>query len=197
MESRQQLINYLKQNGACAIPQLVQALKLSENAVRHHLNNLQMEGFLSISQKRRGLGRPAKLYELTSTAEGLFPKRYEELLTVILEEAKDNDLLEPLLDAVVNRFVKDLGKNPDLEPEQRLFLLLKKLDYGEMLAQVEATDVGWEIKAHNCVYRNAGCKVEAVCDLLPKVISKSTELAAERPFCQRDGQQFCTFMVFT
>lgn len=196
MDSRTELINYLKQHGASTIPTLIKTLKLSENAVRHHLSSLQTEGFISVSSKRQGLGRPAKLYALTVAAEGLFPKRYEELLTVILEEAQAKDLLEPILNAVVKRFIKDLGETRSSQtPEERLMALLEKLDYGEMLGQLEPTPFGWELKAYNCVYKDAGCKVEAVCDLLPKVISQATGLDAERPHCQRDGMRACTFTI--
>lgn len=195
MESQQGLIDFLKQNGACTIPQLIEALGISENAVRHHLKNLQAQGFLTVTSRRRGLGRPAKLYELTNAAEGLFPKRYEELLGVLLEAADENDLLKPLLEAVTNRFVKDIGKQPHLDSEQRLMDLFEKLDYGEMLAKIEHTESGWEVRAYNCVYKSAGCKVEAVCDLLPNVITKVTDLPAERPFCQRDGEKYCTFSI--
>ena len=196
MSSRQALIAELKQQGGCTLQSLKEKLGLSENALRHHLGQLEHEGFLSISEKREGVGRPAKVYALSSYAEGLFPKRYGELLGIILEEAHDKDWLEPLIKGVVDKLVKQISSNlTGKSAEERLMYLLEHLDYGEMLGQLEATEQGWELRAYNCVYRDAGCKFEAICDLLPRVISEVTGLDTVRPFCQRDGNRACTFEI--
>lgn len=196
MESRQNLIAHLKQQGACTIPTLAAALDLSENAVRHHLTYLEREGFIETSLQRDGVGRPAKRYALSSAAEGLFPKRYEELLSIVLEEAQDEEVLEPLMTGVINRLVEQLSPNlTGNTPRTKLMSLIEQLDYGEMLARLEETESGWELRAFNCVYREAGCKFETVCNVLPRVITKATGLRAERPFCQRDGERACTFVI--
>lgn len=196
MDSRQQLIAHLKQQGACTIPEFVAALELSENAVRHHLSHLKREGFIEVSLHRGGVGRPAKRYALSSAAEGLFPKRYEELLSIVLAEAQDEEVLESLMTGVVNRLVNQLSPNLEGDmPRAKLMSLIEKLDYGEMLAQLEETEGGWELRAFNCVYRGAGCKFEVVCDILPRVITRATGLSAKRPFCQRDGERACTFII--
>lgn len=196
MESRQRLIAHLKQQGACAVPDLIAALDLSENAVRHHLTHLEREGFIETSLQRDGVGRPAKRYALSGVAEGLFPKRYEELLSIVLAEAQDEEVLETLMTGVVDRLVEQLlPRLTGNTPRARLMSLIEQLDYGEMLARLEETGGGWELRAFNCVYREAGCKFEAVCDVLPRVITRATGLSAERPFCQRDGKRACTFVI--
>ncbi len=196
MTSRQQLIAELKKQGNCTLKTLKGSLGLSENALRHHLSQLEREGFLTISEQHTGVGRPAKTYALSNAAEGLFPKRYVELLGLILEEAHDKHLLNTLIQGVVATLVKQLEPNlQGLSAQERLMYLLEHLDYGEMLGQLEPTEAGWELRAYNCVYRDAGCKFEAICDLLPQVINQATGLEAERPFCQRDGKAACTFEI--
>lgn len=194
MESKVALLRHLKQKGASTIEELVDALGISENAVRHHLKNLKQEGFLEEHTTHTGVGRPAKRYRLTLAAEGFFPKRYQELLDMVLAQAEKQGTLEPLMSGIA----KDLGSqlNPELaklSPQQRLLELMEKLDYGEMLGRLEATEGGWEFKAYNCVYRDAGCKFLPVCDFLPNVIQSATGLPAERVVCQRDGETFCQF----
>lgn len=103
MNSRQQLIEHLKRHGPNTVAELMVELKLSENAVRHHLTYLEQHGFLRAGQRRVGVGRPTKTYTLTVAAEGLFPKRYQELLFLFLSEARDERLLVPLVDGVVER----------------------------------------------------------------------------------------------
>ena len=196
MSSRQKLIAELKQQESSTLVALQERLGLSENALRHHLKQLEREGFLILGEQQGELGRPAKTYALSGAAEGLFPKRYVELLGIILEQAHDSQLLEPIMQGVVNKLVSQLEPNlTGLNAAERLMYLLEHLDYGEMLGKLEPTEAGWELRAYNCVYRDAGCKFEAICDLLPRVISKATGLEAKRPFCQRDGQTACTFEI--
>ncbi len=196
MDRRQTIIDHLKYCGEATIPDLIKILGISENAVRYHLTRLKTEGFVKVDLKHDNVGRPAKHYALTNIAEGLFPKRYEELLDIVLEEAKDKGLLEQIIDGVVNRLVCQLSPNIEGNTlEAQLMSLMEQLDYGEMLGKLEVTEGGWELSAYNCVYKNAGCKFEAVCDVLPKVATKVIGTPVERPSCQRDGQQACIFTV--
>lgn len=194
MESKVALLRHLKQQGASNIDELVKVLGISENAVRHHLKHLKQEGFLEEHETHTGVGRPAKRYSLTLAAEGFFPKRYQELLEMVLAQAEKQGTLENLMRGIA----KDLGSQlkPELAklpPQQRLLALMEKLDYGEMLGRLGPTEGGWEFKAYNCIYRDAGCKFLPVCEFLPNVIQCATGLGAERVICQRDGEAFCQF----
>ena len=78
---------------------------------------------------------------------------------------------------------------------ERLQALLHLLDYGELLPEIEAVPAGVCLHAHNCVYVDAGRHHEAVCDLLPRVVTAATGLTSFRPRCQRDGAKSCEFVV--
>ncbi len=194
MDTRVKVLQYLKQHGPCSIQDLITTLSISENAVRHHLGHLKQEGFIQESLEKGVVGRPSKRFGVTLAAEGEFPKRYKELLEVVLEQAATQDMLETLIDAVAQRLAKQI--KPDLkglDPKTRLHLLMEKLDYGDMLGNLQDTSGGWEFRAYNCVYRDTGCKFEPVCNLLPNIIHLSTNLSAERVICQRDGMPYCHF----
>jgi predicted ArsR family transcriptional regulator len=196
MDSRQQVLEHLKRHGPSSILSLSSALGLSENAVRHHLTSLEREGFVQASLERRGVGRPTRLYALTEAAEGLFPKQYQQLLEVVLEQAQHQGTLEKILRGVVQQF-RDQVKPAlhSLEGEARLRGLLQQLDYGGMLSHLEATESGWELQAYNCMYKAIGCKFEPVCNLVPRVIEATTDLPTERITCQRDGERVCRFSI--
>jgi predicted ArsR family transcriptional regulator len=196
METRLKLLEHLKKRGPCSVQDLTGALGISENAVRHHLGGLQRLGFIEVRLERGGIGRPAKRYGLTLAAEGLFPKRYQELLELVLQEAEARNQLESVLAGVVERMAAQVAPElEDLEGEARLRGLAQKLDFGNMLADMEATEGGWELRAYNCSYRDTGCKFEAVCNLMPRVVTRLTGLPAERVACQRDGEQACHFTI--
>ena len=193
--TRERILETLKRQGTCTVPELQEAVGVSENTVRHHLNRLRSEGLAEErTAEPSGPGRPAQHYELTAEAEGEFPKRYVELLALVLEEAKDEESLAPLLRGVARR----LGERvrPELEhlpPEERLHALMRRFDYRDMLGRLEETEGGWELKAFNCVYRDPGMRFVEVCELVPRIVREATGLPCERVVCQRAGNRSCVF----
>jgi predicted ArsR family transcriptional regulator len=194
-DTRSELIAHLKRDGPMSVRELMHVLELSENAVRHRLNKLEREGFVEQQRKRTEKGRPAQVFALTEAAEGLFPKQYRELLELILSEAQSQGVLPALMQGVAQRLSDQL--KPALENTQgetRLQLLRDLLDVGEML-HLERTPAGFELRAYNCLYRAAGSKFEAVCDLVPNTIGLALGSSVDRPACQRDGQRACIFSI--
>lgn len=195
----QAVATHLKRHGPSSIPELRSALKLSENAVRHHLTTLERRGLLMReAQAANTRGRPATRYALTASAEGLFPKRYLELLDAVLNAARQEGLEQQLLGRVAQDMAAQVAPHlANLSGPERLNKLLHLLDYGELLPQIETVPAGVCLHAHNCVYVGAGRHHPAVCDLLPRVITASTGLTSFRPRCQRDGARSCEFVVET
>lgn len=199
METRRNLLEHLKRHGSSSLDELCAALKLSENAVRYHLDALKHQGFLEVSLSHQGVGRPAKRYALSQTAESLFPKQYQELLELILTELQQRGMLESVVTGLIERMITQLqiahAPSNKLSDDTRVKALIQKLDFGGILSQFQTTESGWELQAFNCRYQDTGFKFEAVCDILPAVIERVTGLHAERPMCQRDGAQACHFAI--
>ena len=81
-------------------------LGLSMNAVRHHLKELEAAGLVGYERENRGVGAPAFAYGLTPAGESLFPRRYQETLTILLDQMVRRDGREAavaLLDAKHDR----------------------------------------------------------------------------------------------
>lgn len=53
-------------------------------AVRQHLYALREQGFVTYEEQKRPVGRPAKLWRLTSTADSVFPDAHAELAVSLL-----------------------------------------------------------------------------------------------------------------
>jgi len=196
MQTRERVLHHLKRHGPASVAEVGAALGLSANAARHHLARLVRSGAVvgASARAERGAGRPAVRYALTIVAEDAFPKRYPQLLAALLAEAERHGLLDRLLAGIVATWADPLraplARRP---PRERLHTLLEGLDYGDMLPVLHEHEHGWRLEAHNCLYRDAGCQVEGVCDLLPRVVAAATGLPAERLECQRDGRPACIF----
>ncbi len=81
--------------------ELASRLSISAMAVRQHLYALQDEQLVTYQEEARAMGRPAKLWQLTPTADRLFPDGYAELTLSLINTVKEafgDAGLEKLLD---------------------------------------------------------------------------------------------------
>lgn len=194
---RDAVLTLIKREGPLSLQAIQRKCKLSATTVRHHLGRLQREGLVEGGPSGGcGIGRPAVQYAATARAEGHFPKRYAELLNVVLLEAESSLLIAALMERVVARLAEPLTERLGLTaPAERLHEMLASMDYGEMLATVESFEGSHELHAANCLYRDTGQQFVQVCDLLPRVITATGFFRAERIECQRDGARTCDFLI--
>lgn len=101
VRTRRALLHLLKQEGPLDAQALAARLDVSAMAVRQHLYALQEEQLVTYHEAPRPRGRPAKRWQLTSSADRLFPEAYAELtlsLLTSMTEAFGKAGLERLLD---------------------------------------------------------------------------------------------------
>ena len=84
-DAKRRLIDILKREGPVSASNLARSLKLTDVAVRQHLQALETAG-LAKSQKQpiQGRGRPSMGWSLTEAASSLFPDRHGELTIGLL-----------------------------------------------------------------------------------------------------------------
>ena len=90
-DTRQQILEIIKRHGEATVRELSQELGLTSVTVRHHLEILRSQGYISdpeISRTNKP-GRPRFVYRLTSTAADLFPNNYSGLASALLEAVED------------------------------------------------------------------------------------------------------------
>src|SRR5690242_16750222 len=86
-DSQRQLLGLLLQRPeGMAVPALVRALRITENAVRGHLAMLEQDGFVSFTVTPARRGRPKHVYQLTPQGKEAFPRRYSELAQSMMDE---------------------------------------------------------------------------------------------------------------
>lgn len=83
--TRRAIVKLLKQEGAMDANALSDRLTISAMAVRQHLYALQQEHLVTYQEEARPMGRPAKLWQLTSAADRLFPDGYAELTLSLID----------------------------------------------------------------------------------------------------------------
>src|SRR2546428_2608933 len=82
---RGQILLELKRAQPLTAKDLAEKLRVSPNAIRHHLKELEAEQLIAYGREQRGVGAPTYAYRLSAEGEALFPRQYERALTDVLE----------------------------------------------------------------------------------------------------------------
>jgi predicted ArsR family transcriptional regulator len=89
LRTRRAIVQLLKQQGNLDAETLALRLEITAMAVRQHLYALQDEQLVTYQEEPRPMGRPAKLWQLTSAADRFFPDGYAELTLSLLDSVKE------------------------------------------------------------------------------------------------------------
>lgn len=81
---KDQILFLLKMQGAQTATDLAEQLQVSPMAIRQHLQSLKADEWVTYQEERRPLGRPVKLWQLTSQTLQRFPDSHAELLVDLL-----------------------------------------------------------------------------------------------------------------
>src|SRR3990172_5882694 len=114
--TRQQILDFLRLHGRATVKELDGHLGLTSTGVRQHLTVLEREGLVMAHEERGRVERPAIVYELTEQGDTLYPKSYDQLANLLLEEVRDlagAQALQTLLRRVAARFADQYRERVD------------------------------------------------------------------------------------
>lgn len=194
------ILDLLQRNGPMSAKQLQAALGVSSlNAVREPLLSLSAAGLVSANAVRRGAGRPSYLYALTDKAQALFPKGYDVLLRLLLEEVlaqEGPERLKAILQGVSARLAQEYAGDAEGQAlEERLTLLAEALDArGTPINIVEGEDA-IVLHEYSCPYFDVAQQTSDVCaierQMLEQVLGRPVRLTRRIV----DGHVGCQFVV--
>jgi predicted ArsR family transcriptional regulator len=107
-----ELILNLLLEGSKTAGEIADKLKIQKSAIRTHLESLQTEQSVRSYFKIERLGRPRKLYELTESGRELFfPRRYDLLLSLVLQEiesTKGHEYIKEIIESIADNMSQDI-----------------------------------------------------------------------------------------
>lgn len=194
-----EILRLLQRNGPMSIKQLRDELGVrSLNAVREQLMSLTAEGLIQARSVRQRAGRPAFVYALSAKAQELFPKGYDVLLKLLLEELvvqEGRERLESLLAGVSARLAEQYGDGAGQALHERLAVLAQvSAARGTPIVIVEQGDEV-VLNEYSCPYFNVAQDNQDVCAveqrMLEQVIGRKVRLTHR----MTDGHPGCQFVV--
>jgi predicted ArsR family transcriptional regulator len=109
-DTKELILNLLLE-GSKTAGEIAGQLKIQKSAIRTHLESLQTEQAVRSYFKIEGLGRPRKVYELTESGRELFPRKYDLILSLILEriESKEgHEYMKKIIESIADNIAYDI-----------------------------------------------------------------------------------------
>jgi predicted ArsR family transcriptional regulator len=197
--TRMEILELLRRRGRCSAETIANGLDLTPNAIRQHLTNLERDGLVVSQPERSGRGRPALLFALTERADAVFPKRYGQLATMVLQDIQEMggpEALDELFARVAARHAKAIEKDLDgLGFEEKLNRVVAWIGRAGTLVERSEAPEGIRVTIHNCPFRNTALKFPQVCTITPQLITGLTGAAVSQSDSIHRRDPYCSFVV--
>ncbi len=196
--SRDRILDHLKRNGRSSVPDLATAFGVSVETVRSQIKTLVDDGLVSaVGSRRRGRGRPERLFGLAPSAESRFPRREGEVLrglAAYLSEVGQQNLLRRYLDRFAEeRRDRALSRLDGLEGAARLAEVARILtEEGYMAEIVEGRGVP-RLRLCHCPLRALVDVSEAPCRAEVRLVRALVGGSLARVEYLPDGDPACTY----
>lgn len=197
---RADVVLELKTQGGLTAKEISQRLSLSQNAVRHHLKELEANGLVDHRRENRGVGAPAFLYELTPAGEALFPRRYEDAVSRLLDYVVRNEgraAAVEVLEAKYRELATALRPTlADATPSERLELVSRALAAEGYMPEVRRDGAsGHQLVEHNCPIQQVAERFPEVCEAEARFLAEVLDAHVTREAHIVSGCGCCEYQV--
>ncbi|MGY3176001.1 putative ArsR family transcriptional regulator [Pseudomonas sp. TE12234] len=193
--TQQDLLNALLHHGdGMSIDELAEHLAVTRTAIRQHLAALERDGLVRRGATRPTGRRPEQLYRLTDYAKEQFPRQYQMLASVLIDEVAD--LIGP---EALAALMRSLGRKLARDREQHVvdeLTIVQHMNQAGYEAEVFFRSSGeQEIVAHNCVFHRLAAAHPVVCELDLALIGALGGGEVEHSECMVRGGHVCRFKL--
>src|SRR6202049_2149392 len=197
--TRMEVLELLRRRGRSSAESIASDLGVTPNAVRQHLTNLERDGFVVSHPERSGRGRPALLFSLTERADSVFPKRYGQLATMVLQEVQEMgrpEALDEVFSRVAARHAGAIQRDlVGLNFDEKLRRVVAWIGRAGTPAEQTETPEGVKVTIHNCPFRNTALKFSQGCTITPHLISQLLDTSFSQADSIHRHDPYCSFVV--
>jgi DeoR family suf operon transcriptional repressor len=206
--TKQDLLHQLLKQGQATAQELAEVLKISPQAIRRHLKDLEAEELILHQAVQAGMGRPQHVYQLSRKARDRFPERHDEFAV---------DLLDTLAEAIgvdqTGLILRKQWQRKAVEYRERLgngslkervvnLVELRKAE-GYMAEWYPLTSETEPESAPRFVVTEYNCAISHIAESFPSVCSHELEMFAaaledctvERTHWIINGENRCGYLI--
>ena len=205
--TKQQILILLKRSGSATVEEAASALSVASMTARQHLVGLERDGLVETEKVRRATGRPHYLYRLTPRGDDLFPRRYDVLAQLLLEEVgaltaedivelgtseKRSLLVQRTADRLAERHGASL--NGRSLPE-RVAAATDLLHAIGGFAEWSETSSGYEIRDYNCVFARISPDAEDGCEWHIRLLGRLLDYPVRHEVISSGSVRCCRYLI--
>jgi DeoR family transcriptional regulator, suf operon transcriptional repressor len=183
-DTKELILNLLLE-GSKTAGEIADKLKIQKSAIRTHLESLQAEQSVRSYFKIEGLGRPRKVYELTESGRELFPRKYDLILSLILqkiESTEGHEYMKKMIESIADNIAHDIEEkikksSSSLEESVRILNSVSN-EMGFMSSFYKEDDNSiYSIVSSNCIVHKIATRYQdAICHgFHDRIIQKSLD----------------------
>lgn len=198
--TRLQILEHLQRSSRATVKELGTLLGLTSTGIRQHLTVLERDGLVDAREERGRVGRPTLVYSLTEKADGLFPKTYDALATVLLEEIRSsegNERVHELLHNVAGRMASVYRERVEDRPlGERVQETASIMEEQGCLVDVRVGGDGeYYIDEYTCPFPKVAQQDRAICALHVDFVGMLCGGEAKLTQSLMRGQCACTYRI--
>lgn len=200
-ETRQRIIEYLKEKRQATVDELALSVGLTPMAVRYHLNVLQADTLIEVFAVRRqnGPGRPQQVYKLTAAADTLFPEDYRGLTDYLLDELQERlgrAGVNEIFGSIAHRLADEAPVLNSSQPlEERLDAVIAFLSKKGFVVDWKKQNGTYLLQAHSCPYRQIVKAHQAVCRIDYEIIKTMLGVKPTRLTSLPQNDAYCSYRL--
>lgn len=196
------MVRELKSTGGLSAKEICGRLGLSANAVRHHLKALEASGLVEYEREHRagGVGAPMHVYRLTAEAETLFPRRYEDAVSRLLDHVVEKEGRAAAVEVLEARY-RELAEElkpvlAEASPTERWDAVTRALAAEGYMPEVHVTAPGTRLLVeHNCPIKHVAERFPEVCEAEARFLAEVLRAEVTREAHIASGCGACEYQV--
>ena len=205
--TKQQILVLLKRTGSATVEEAAGSLSVASMTARQHLVGLERDGLVESERVRRATGRPHYLYKLTPRGDEVFPRRYDVLAQLFLEEVgalaggdisaltpaqKRSLLIQRTADHLAERHRLNLTGRPLAERVAGATELLQAVGG---FAEWYQTAAGFEIRDYNCIFSRIETNGENGCEWHIRLLTRLLDHPVSHEMFSNGAVRCCRYLI--
>ncbi|MCO4694914.1 ArsR family transcriptional regulator [Streptomyces sp. RO-S4] len=202
--TRNRVARSILDHGPSTVAELAERLKLTQAAVRRHLDALAADNVVEARDRRvygtRSRGRPAKAFALTDCGRDAFDQSYDKLavdaLRWIAEREGGSEAIAAFARARIAGQAGAYRKAvEDVPPEKRTEALAKALSADGYAATARSAPVGEQLCQHHCPVAHAAEQFPQLCEAETEFFAELLGTHVQRLATIAHGDGVCTTFI--
>ncbi|XGV96035.1 MAG: iron-sulfur cluster biosynthesis transcriptional regulator SufR [Leptolyngbya sp. BL-A-14] len=206
--TKQDILQYLLKQGQCTVQELADQLRVSPQAIRRHLKDLETDGLIDHQVVQARMGRPNYTYGLSQEGRDRFPDRYDDFAVSLLDtlaETVGADQMGTILRKQWERKAMEyrdrIGSGSLKERVAKLVELRRTEGYMAECHPIDASGTIVEqgdrfiLTEYNCAISHIAESFPSVCGHELEMFAVALECCVERTHWLVNGEHRCGYLI--